>query len=634
MFSRLVTVAAIAALIPSSRLIRRGDVRFRVGREVARIIPFQDALRQVIDRVARDLEEIDAPAPIVRPTFLAEDARLLSRLPSVGADAVVTSPPYLNGTNYFRNTKLELWFIRALETPKDLARFRSRTVTAGINDVSGERGLTHVSPRVAELVADLKESAYDVRIPRMVQAYFADMTAITRGLIHQVRRGASVTIDIGDSNYAGVNVPTDSILTEIFEGHGARLKHRVVLRERQARSGPPLRQVLLNFEVPQSSQAHVRARAQWTPGWTRFQATLPHRSGVRAKRNWGNRLHSLCSYGGKMKPSLAAALIETFVQPGGVVLDPFAGVGTIPFEAALQGRRGLGFEISPAAYHIARGKLARPNASDIEQRIDDLADYLSHTEISGREVEAAGAIRFNGPLGEYFDSRTFNEILAARRYFLQVADPTPADSFVIACILHVLHGNRPYALSRRSHPITPFAPTGPTEYRSLVKHLRAKAARALAADIPSGFVSGSMYFQDATSAWDPAIDRIDAVITSPPFFDSTRFYLANWMRLWFCGWEAGDFKERPRQFVDERQKGGFDVYAPILRQARERLTTDGVAVFHLGMSRKSDMASEIAKVAKPWFEDIDVFVEDVRHTESHGIRDKGTVTGHAYLVLR
>ena len=31
------------------------------------------------------------------------------------------------------------------------------------------------------------------------------------------------------------------------------------------------------------------------------------------------------------------------------------------------------------------------------------------------------------------------------------------------------------------------------------------------------------------------------------------------MRLWFCGWEKNDFKERPLAFVDERQKRSFEV---------------------------------------------------------------------------
>ena len=106
------------------------------------------------------------------------------------------------------------------------------------------------------------------------------------------------------------------------------------------------------------------------------------------------------------------------------------------------------------------------------------------------------------------------------------------------------------------------------------------------------------------------------------------------MRLWFCGWEVNDFQKRPLSFVDERQKRSFEVYYPILRQCRERLKSGGVAVFHLGASKKCDMAKELGGIAKTWFRVADIYTECVSHCESHGIRDKGTVVSHQYLVLQ
>ncbi len=86
-------------------------------------------------------------------------------------------------------------------------------------------------------------------------------------------------------------------------------------------------------------------------------------------------------------------------------------------------------------------------------------------------------------------------------------------------------------------------------------------------------------------------------------------------------------------FVDERQKRSFEVYHPIFRQCRERLKPGGVAVFHLGASKKCDMAQELARIARTWFRVADSYTECVAHCESHGIRDKGTVVSHQYLVM-
>jgi hypothetical protein len=367
--------------------------------------------------------------------------------------------------------------------------------------------------------------------------------------------------------------------------------------------------------------------------WTHFKESLPHTLLPYSKRNWGHPLHSVCSYAGKMKPSLAHYLVKAFVPEGGTLLDPFAGVGTIPFEGALLGHKSWGFEISRAAEVISTAKLRPAMASEYNQVLDNLERHLQSTAPESAELERAKTFGFNRTLEEYFDPATLAEIIQARAYFRERPNLSDAESMVMASLLHILHGNRPYALSRRSHPITPFAPSGPFEYRSLMPRLRSKVERNITVPLPDEFEKGQVLHQDATAPWPDAVVDLDAVITSPPFFDSTRFYLANWMRLWFCGWERDDFQIKPKEFVDERQKRSFDVYLPILEQARDRLKPGGKVVFHLGKSRKADMAKSIAEVARPYFERVEIFEEGVSHIERHGVRDKGTVTEHQYLVL-
>ena len=45
------------------------------------------------------------------------------------------------------------------------------------------------------------------------------------------------------------------------------------------------------------------------------------------------------------------------------------------------------------------------------------------------------------------------------------------------------------------------------------------------------------------------------------------------------------------------------------------------------------MAKELQKISKRWFKTADLFDESVAHCESHGFKDKGTVTSHQYLIL-
>jgi SAM-dependent methyltransferase len=308
-------------------------------------------------------------------------------------------------------------------------------------------------------------------------------------------------------------------------------------------------------------------------------------------------------------------------------------VGTIPFEAALDGKHAYGFDISPAAFAIASAKLQNATDQDCANVIQALDEFIQGNAPTEQELSEARNLGFNGKIVEYCESRTLREILLARRYFQLHPPEAAAETLTFASLLHILHGNRPYALSRRSHSLTPYKPTGPFEYRPLIKRLQDKVNRSLKAALPWTFSPGKMLLQDATGWWPREVNDLDAVITSPPFFDSTRFYLANWLRLWFAGWSARDFETRPLAFVDQRQKQSFEVYAPVLRQARERLKPGGVVVLHLGKSVKCDMAAQLKELGRRWFRVADVLDESVVHCESHGVRDKGTVTAHQYLVL-
>lgn len=633
LLSDLFTVAVLSSLVPASKMKRAGDLRYKTNEELIKekidLLPF---LESNLTNIASDVNG-DVNGLKIEPILISESAKSLSHLPDLSLDAVITSPPYVNGTNYFRNTKIELWFMRCLQDSSDLTSFRAQALTAGINDVTSANATKSENSSVRKVISELEKNAYDARIPKMVDSYFSEITSIFNAIKPHLNKKATIAIDIGDSEYGGVHVPVDELLSKCLSDIGFAREEQITLRERQSRSGSPLKQVLQVYSYANTKKVSIQVFPNWTPSWKKFKETLPHQIEPFAKRNWGHERHSLCSYMGKLKPAIAYHLVKTFVPSGGKVLDPFVGVGTIPFEAALQGKTSYGFDISPSAVTIANAKTQRISQENCALTIDSLERYIKKNRPIASELQEVENFGFNGKIKEYYEDNTLREILLARRYFKENRPSTSDDSFVLASLLHILHGNRPYALSRRSHPITPYKPQGSFEYRSLIEKLKEKVYRSLSYELPTDFVDGKTYLQDATGWWPREIDQIDAVITSPPFFDSTRFYVANWLRLWFVGWSKDDFNTRPQGFVDERQKKDFNVYEPIFRQARERLKSSGVLVLHLGKSKKCDMANVLQKMGKRWFRQSDILDESVEHCETHGITDKGTVTSHQYLVL-
>src|SRR5207249_3909964 len=121
---------------------------------------------------------------------------------------------------------------------------------------------------------------------------------------------------------------------------------------------------------------------------------------------------------------------------------------------------------------------------------------------------------------EYYHPETLIELLAAREYLASV--DSYADSFVMASLLHILHGNRPYALSRRSHNIMPWPPKGEFVYKSVADHTAVKALRMASSPLPPTYQRGKSFLADATKI-PIETGAIDAILTSPPFHGNRDF---------------------------------------------------------------------------------------------------------------
>ena len=616
-------------------------MRFRTKEEIAKgeMKVLEDILPVKIDEIVEDLICFDF-ALKKTPEFVIANAKKIDCLNNLKIGAVITSPPYLNGTNYFRNTKVELWFLRYLQSENDLRYFRDQALTSGINDVKREYANQVANEIVdncillTDTLFELEKQSYDSRIQLMVKCYFYEMFQVFNNVKQHLQPNTKILIDIGDSIFCGVHIKTDKILIEILQQIGYKIIGTKILRKRRSKNNEILSQVLIAFNFSESEEKNnLIPHYYWEAKWSDIKINLPYQKEPFSKKNWGNPNHSLCSYQGKLKPAIANHLVETFVPENGTFLDLFSGVGTIPFEGALTGRKSYGIDISKPAYFISSAKVGISSKEKCYEIIADLENFINNHKCSEDELQKWKGFGFNKTLEDYYEPRTFNEILLSRKFFIQNPHKTTEQMLVISALLHILHGNRPYALSRRSHPIVPYAPSGDFEYKNLIDKLEEKVTKSLNVTLPDNFKEGKIFLQDTTKIWPQEITDLDAIITSPPFFDSTRFYLANWIRIWFTGWNEDDFKFQTRLFVEEKQKIDFSIYEPIFRQAKERLKKDGVFVLHLGKSAKCDMAKQLQRISRRWFKTADLFDENVTHCQAHGIRDMGTVTSHQYLVL-
>jgi DNA modification methylase len=622
-------------------MTRRADLRRRRPDEYkTRVVDTVQFVSSKVEEIVRDIQTLHNN---LAPTHqLSADARHIPDDFSEAFEIAITSPPYLNGTNYFRNTKLELWFLGYIKSEAELKNLYRQALAAGINNISSDTVVKHEFDYVESVAKTLDNQAPDARIPKLVRAYFSDMYDVLNAVCRALREGGRFVVDIGDSKFYGVHVPTDKLLIEVAKDAGFIVEEANIVARRYSRDKTTLQQTEIVLKKPKGAtrgktQAATTKRVKSSDSHSikeaieHFRKAVPYKIEPFSKRSWGHPLHSLCSYQGKLKPALAHWLVALFTEPGMSVLDPLGGVGTIGFEAALQGRKAISNDLSPLASVIATAKLSPPSLQQALNAVRKLEQDLSTVQLNQQDRKAA-EFGLNAKVKDYFHEKTLEEVLKARRYFLGKKSLSNKEAFLKACLLHILHGNRPYALSRRSHPITPFHPSGPFEYKSLINKVEERIQRALSVALPKEFIPGRAYHQDFRNIKSSIPERVDRIITSPPFI-GMRFDRPNWMRLWFCGWDAKDFHSTRERFLERQQMESFDVYSEFFNVCADSLTEKGLLILHVGGSKDYDMAQRLIGLAAKRFVLLDTVSENVQAVEKHGINDKGTTSAHHFLFF-
>lgn len=241
----ILALALSSIVVKVSKMTRRGDLRYATEKEYRE----ENVVECFADKLNEMIFDIQHHKAIVKcgTTKVSDDARDNDYVDTF--DCVITSPPYLNGTNYIRNTKLELKLNDFIMSENDLPSFHSKGIVAGINNVSKRTAIDTILPVVEPYFEQLQSVAYDERIPKMVAGYFRDMDMVIQKLRTSIKSGGLFTMDIGDSQFAGVHIPTHQILSNICAQYGFTLYDEEVLRERRSKNGMVLTQRLLRYRL-------------------------------------------------------------------------------------------------------------------------------------------------------------------------------------------------------------------------------------------------------------------------------------------------------------------------------------------------------------------------------------------------
>jgi hypothetical protein len=216
---RLFRVVLGSTLIPASNVTVSGKGRrYRRGWETRPIEPdvVDELFREGVLSALYDLRRFGARR--CRDfSVIRGDARSVAG--TVGScDLAVFSPPYPNSFDYTDVYNVELWALGYLDSRASNSRLRNATLRSHVQilrDMSANKAATPTLARTVDALKSVQGDLWNRHIPDMVAAYTADMETILGALSSNLRPGGRIYMVVGDSRYAGVDVPVATILAEL-----------------------------------------------------------------------------------------------------------------------------------------------------------------------------------------------------------------------------------------------------------------------------------------------------------------------------------------------------------------------------------------------------------------------------------
>jgi Putative RNA methylase family UPF0020 len=258
---------------------------------------------------------------------------------------------------------------------------------------------------------------------------------------------------------------------------------------------------------------------RFEPGWSAASTTATD-----------NTFHQLAPYIGRLKTSIARSLVCNHTRKGDLIVDPFSGCGVVALEAASNGRRVVAGDWNPYAVLLTRAKLFAPCSLEIAKR-----RLWKTWELSRKKLHTQDLRKVPLWVRRFFHPETLRDALAFRD-----ACVLRQDAFLLACLLGILHHQRPGFLSYPSSHLVPYlrdrkfprkAYPEMYERRDVLSRLEAKLRRAFRRPPQRYPLNHRVLRTDARQF--PRVRNIKAVITSPPYMNELDYVRDNRLRIWF-----------------------------------------------------------------------------------------------------
>ena len=282
-------------------------------------------------------------------------------------------------------------------------------------------------------------------------------------------------------------------------------------------------------------------------------------------------VHGFHTYPARMHPLTAARLGEAFCPPGGRILDPFCGSGTVLVEAMIQGKTALGVDLNPLAVLLASRKTLARTPESLEALPNEAKDCAAFAD-QRRKARAKPTRRYPREDALLFEPHVLMELDSLRGAIHERRkNPNGPDLALVLSSILVKCSNRIGDTSTNTTP-RKLAPGFPS--RLFVKKTQEWVARLaeFTALLPSQKPPESkILLGDATKLPDLPFHPVDAMVTSPPYAATYDYIEHHAMRLRWLGMDAAPFQRG--------ELGSRSAYQRIDPRAAKRIWTKELGQF-------------------------------------------------------
>ena len=295
-------------------------------------------------------------------------------------------------------------------------------------------------------------------------------------------------------------------------------------------------------------------------------------------KKWGHPMHCMASRSGSFPPALADYFINNFSKVGDLILDPYSGKGTAPYQACLLDRVGFGIDVTPEAYVLTGAKVNTIKHDEAVEYIKSIRFNISEMNIKDVPWDVK----------VFFSTKTLAQILIIKERLLEDLNlstktidyingkvfhtaKTKKEQFAqywLGILVGILHGSSSYSLSLPCSHSFSMAPNYTKNYakkhnlkkpdRSVIQCIIERSYYLQSAGIAR--ISGKSYLGRAQELPESWSEKFDLIVTSPPYFTAQSYAWDNWLREWLLGF---DFKEVRKQTT---QTASYEKYSLAMYQ--------------------------------------------------------------------